>query len=238
MSQVTTNTVTSNVNPIKIGKKAFASSTVILLALLVLAGLLTRVVPAGSYARHIGADGVEVIDVESFEYSANPPLPAWKWFTAPVEVLGSAEGTVVIGIIVFFLCIGGSISLLNQGGVFGHMIARVAARYGARREQLIAATVLVLMLMSALTGIMEEAVFLVPLMIPLAAGLGMSPIIGPACRFSLSASARRRPHQPLHHRRRAAHSRRAPVQRALVQSPRVRRRLCGAGCFPYRTCSA
>lgn len=183
MSQVTTNTVTSNVNPIKIGKKAFASSTVILLALLVLAGLLTRVVPAGSYARHIGADGVEVIDVESFEYSANPPLPAWKWFTAPVEVLGSAEGTVVIGIIVFFLCIGGSISLLNQGGVFGHMIARVAARYGARREQLIAATVLVLMLMSALTGIMEEAVFLVPLMIPLAAGLGMSPIIGLGMSF-------------------------------------------------------
>ena len=172
-----------SVNSIKIGKKAFVSSFVILLALLVAAGLLTRAVPAGSYARHVGADGVEVIDVESFEYSDTPALPVWKWFTAPIEVLGSAEGTVVIGIIVFFLCIGGSISLLNQCGVFSHMIGRVIARFGSRRERLIAATVLVLMLISALTGIVEEAVFLVPLMIPLAAGLGMDTMIGLGMSF-------------------------------------------------------
>lgn len=170
-------------NSIRIGKKAFVSSFVILLVLLVLAGLLTRAVPAGSYARHIGADGLEVIDVESFEYSDSPSLPAWRWLTAPIEVLGSSEGAVVIGIIVFFLCIGGSISLLNQCGVFSHMIGRVIARYGARREQLIAATVFVLMLISALTGIVEEAVFLVPLMIPLAAGLGMDPIVGLGMSF-------------------------------------------------------
>ncbi len=180
-------------NSIKIGRKAFLSSFAILLALLVLAGMLTRVVPAGSYARIPAANGagtgagtgagVETIDVESFEYSDLPALPVWKWFTAPVEVLGSSEGAVVIGIIVFFLCIGGSISLLNQCGVFGHMIARVAARYGARREQLIAATVFVLMLICALTGIMEEAVFLVPLMIPLAASMGMDPIVGLGMSF-------------------------------------------------------
>jgi len=43
--------------------------------------------------------------------------------------------------------------------------------------------VLVLMLMSALTGIMEEAVFIVPLMMPLAASLGMDPLVGLGMSF-------------------------------------------------------
>ncbi len=167
---------------IKIGKKAFISSLAILLALLAAAGLLTRVVPAGSYARQEDG-GLTTIDIGSFEYIDRPALPVWKWFTAPVEVLASPEGSVVIAIILFFLCIGGAINLLNQCGVFSFIIGRVAARYGAKRYQLIASVVLVLMLMSALTGIMEEAVFIVPLMMPLAASLGMDPLVGLGMSF-------------------------------------------------------
>ena len=167
---------------IRIGKKAFISSLAILLALLVAAGLLTRVVPAGSYVRQEDG-GRTIIDINSFEYTDRPALPVWKWFVAPIEVLASPEGSVVIAIILFFLCIGGAINLLNQCGVFAFMISRVAARYGARRYRLIASVVLVLMLMSALTGIMEEAVFIVPLMMPLAASLGMDPLVGLGMSF-------------------------------------------------------
>ncbi|MEA4883259.1 MAG: AbgT family transporter [Clostridia bacterium] len=162
---------------IKIGKKAFISSVLILLALLVMAGVLTRVVPTGSYAR-LENGGAGAIDVASFQYASIPPLPVWKWFTAPIEVLWSPEGAVVIGIILFFLCIGGAINLLNQCGVFSFMIDRVVRSYAGAKYRLIAVTVLVLMLMSALTGIMEEAVFIVPLMMPLAQSLGMDPLIG------------------------------------------------------------
>jgi len=167
---------------IRIGKKAFISSLAILLALLVAAGLLTRVVPAGSYVRQEDG-GRTTIDINSFEYTDRPALPVWKWFVAPIEVLASPEGSVVMAIILFFLCIGGAINLLNQCGVFAFIISRVAARYGARRYRLIASVVLVLMLMSALTGIMEEAVFIVPLMMPLAASLGMDPLVGLGMSF-------------------------------------------------------
>ncbi len=167
---------------IRIGKKAFISSLAILLALLVAAGLLTRVVPAGSYVRQEDG-GRTTIDINSFEYTDRPALPVWKWFVAPIEVLASPEGLVVIAIILFFLCIGGAINLLNQCGVFSFIIRRVATRYGARRYRLIASVVLVLMLMSALTGIMEEAVFIVPLMMPLAASLGMDPLVGLGMSF-------------------------------------------------------
>ena len=184
---------------IKIGKKAFISSLAILLALLAAAGLLTRVVPAGSYARQEDG-GLTTIDIGSFEYIDRPALPVWKWFTAPVEVLASPEGSVVIAIILFFLCIGGAINLLNQCGVFSFIIGRVAARYGAKRYQLIASVVLVLMLMSALTGIMEEAVFIVPLMMPLAASLGMDPWSGWECPSLPLGSDSLRAHKPVHHR--------------------------------------
>jgi len=149
---------------------------------LVAAGLLTRVVPAGSYVRQEDG-GRTTIDISSFEFTDRPVLPVWKWFVAPIEVLASPEGSVVMAIILFFLCIGGAINLLNQCGVFSFIISRVAARYGARRYQLIASVVLVLMLMSALTGIMEEAVFIVPLMMPLAASLGMDPLVGLGMSF-------------------------------------------------------
>lgn len=167
---------------IRIGKKAFISSLAILLALLVLAGALTRVVPAGSYARQEDS-GRTVIDISSFEYTDRPALPVWRWFAAPVEVLASPEGSVVLAIILFFLCIGGAINLLNQCGVFAFMIERAATRYGSQRYSLIASVVLVLMLMSAMTGIMEEAVFVVPLMMPLAAGLGLDPLVGLGMSF-------------------------------------------------------
>jgi len=167
---------------IRIGKKAFISSLAILLALLVAAGLLTRVVPAGSYVRQEDG-GRTIIDINSFEYTDRPALPVWKWFVAPIEVLASPEGSVVIAIILFFLCIGGAINLLNQCGVFSFIISGVAARYGTRRYRLIASVVLVLMLMSALTGIMEEAVFIVPLMMPLAASLGMDSLVGLGMSF-------------------------------------------------------
>ena len=167
---------------IRIGKKAFISSLAILLALLVAAGLLTRVVPAGSYVRQEDG-GRTTIDINSFEYTDRPALPVWKWFVAPIEVLASPEGSVVMAIILFFLCIGGAINLLNQCGVFAFIISGVATRYGARRYRLIASVVLVLMLMSALTGIMEEAVFIVPLMMPLAASLGMDPLVGLGMSF-------------------------------------------------------
>jgi len=149
---------------------------------LVAAGLLTRVVPAGSYVRQEDG-GRTTIDISSFEFTDRPVLPVWKWFVAPIEVLASPEGSVVMAIILFFLCIGGAINLLNQCGVFSFIISRVAARYGARRYQLIASVVLVLMLMSSLTGIMEEAVFIVPLMMPLAASLGMDPLVGLGMSF-------------------------------------------------------
>lgn len=162
---------------IKIGKKAIISSVAILLALLVVSGIMANVVPSGSYHRDT-VDGKVVIDVNSFEYTDLPPLPVWRWFTAPIEVLWSPEGSMVIGIILLFLATGGAIAVLNGCGIFNFMIARVVRKHEDRKYRLLAITLLVIMSISACTGLMDEVVFLVPVMLPLAYSLGWDPFIG------------------------------------------------------------
>lgn len=61
----------------RISKKTFLSAAVILLCLLVLSGILTRVVPTGSYLRST-VDGKVVIDVNSFEYTELSPPAVWR----------------------------------------------------------------------------------------------------------------------------------------------------------------
>ncbi len=71
---------------VQISKKAFVQSVIILFVFMMVAGVLTRVVPAGTYQRLTEA-GRELIKPESFKYTAKPNYPIWRWFTAPVEVL-------------------------------------------------------------------------------------------------------------------------------------------------------
>jgi uncharacterized ion transporter superfamily protein YfcC len=162
---------------IAIGKKAFISSLAILLALILASGVMTRVVPAGAYRREI-VDGKVVIDVDSFEYVELPPPPIWRWFTAPIEVLWSPEGSMVIAIIILFLTTGGSISVLNECSVFNSIISKVVKGHENHKYRLLAVTVLVIMSISACTGLMDEVVFLVPIMLPLAYSLGWDSFIG------------------------------------------------------------
>jgi uncharacterized ion transporter superfamily protein YfcC len=76
-----------------------SQSLIILLVLMLAAGILTQVVPAGSYAQTMQA-GREVIDPQSFRYVARPDYPAWRWLTAPVEVLWGPDAVTIITTIV------------------------------------------------------------------------------------------------------------------------------------------
>lgn len=69
---------------IQISQKAFVQSVLILFVLMMVAGILTRVVPVGSYARTIQG-GREVIVPQSFQAIVHPDYPIWRWFTAPLR---------------------------------------------------------------------------------------------------------------------------------------------------------
>lgn len=177
---------------LRISKKAFIQSALILLSLMIVAGLLSLAIPSGSFERVL-VEGREIITPGSFQFTEAPDYPVWRWFTAPIEVLWGPDAPIVITIILIILFIGGSFALLDQAGVLKAVIARVVLRMGHRKYLLMAIVILCFMLFGALPGIFEEVVILVPIMIALAyllgwdamTGLGMSLL---ATAFGFSAA--------------------------------------------------
>lgn len=161
----------------QISRKAFIQSAGILLVLMILAGILTRVVPAGSYERTV-ADGRQVVLPGTFRAIPAPDYPVWRWFTAPVDVLGGPDGLSVIMIIVFILLVGGSFAILDGTGILRASVAGIVRRFQGRRLHLLAVVTLFFMLLGALFGVFEEVVPLIPLMIALSYSLGWDSLLG------------------------------------------------------------
>ncbi len=161
----------------QISQKAFIQSFIILIIIMIFAGVLTRLVPAGSYSR-IMSGGREVIDPTSFTFQAAADYPIWRWFTAPVEVLAGPDGLTVITIILFLLMVGASFAVLDGSGILRAVIAGIVVRFGGRKYLLLMAISLFFMLMGAFFGIFEEVLPLVPIMIALSLYLGWDTLVG------------------------------------------------------------
>lgn len=169
--------------------RSFITSAVVLAALMLAAGLLTRFVPAGSYAR--SPDGSIVAG--SYAPTERPDYPAWRWLTAPLEVFGSEDAATAAVIIAFIVIVGGAFAALRAAGVLEAAVASLSHRFGARRKLFLAVVCLFFMLIGSFMGIFEEVVPLVPLAISLSlsfgwdvfTGLGMSVL---AVGFGFSAA--------------------------------------------------
>jgi len=161
----------------QIGQKAFIQSILILFALMMVAGVLTLVVPAGQYAR-ITVGGRETIDPQSFQYVDRPDYPIWRWFVAPVEVLGSSSGLTVIVIIVVLFFAGGAFAVLDKTGTIGAFIGGIVRRFRHRKYTLLPLVCLAFMFLGSTLGTFEEVVLLVPMMIALSYSLGWDALVG------------------------------------------------------------
>ncbi len=162
---------------IKIGLKTFITSVAILIALIIISGILTRLVPQGAYQRTIEG-GRELILPNSFQFVNNTPYPLWHMLTAPIEVLFSADGPMIITIILFIFAIGGSFSILDNTGVLKAMISKIVARFGKQKYRLLPIIVLFFMLLGAMLGIFEETIPLVPIIVTLSYSLGWDSLMG------------------------------------------------------------
>ena len=71
-----------NRQSLRIGKRSYLISLGTLLVLMIVAGILTLLLPAGAYARPI-IDGREMNVEGSFRYTDKVSYPPWLWFLAP-----------------------------------------------------------------------------------------------------------------------------------------------------------
>ncbi|NMC85122.1 MAG: YfcC family protein [Anaerolineaceae bacterium] len=161
----------------QISRKAFIQTFIILLLIITFAGILTRVVPAGSYDR-VEQNGQMVIAPTTYHQLASNPLPIWRWFTAPIEVLWGPDSLMIITIIIFILLVSGGFAVLDKSGILKAVLGRIVKKFGSQKYLLLLAITLVFMLLGAFFGIFEEVVPLVPLMIALSYSMGWDALVG------------------------------------------------------------
>lgn len=162
---------------IAISARAFISTIAIILGLMVAAGILTYVVPAGHYL-HTSEAGVDRVVPGSFAYAPRPDYPVWRWFTAPAEVLWSPGNVQVITIIILLVLIGGSFTVLDGSGILKVALSLVVERFKNNKYGLMAAIIFFFMFASSVLGIYEEAAPLVVFIVPLALYLGWDSLTG------------------------------------------------------------
>ena len=144
---------------------------------MVVAGVLTRLIPAGAYDRTVD-QGRTLVVPGSYRQVERPVYPAWRWFTAPIEVLWSSDSLTVITIILFLVFIGGAFAVVEKGQVLAHILATFVARFRARKYLLMAGVMFFFALCGGILGIYEEAVPLVVFVVPLAHALGWDTLVG------------------------------------------------------------
>jgi uncharacterized ion transporter superfamily protein YfcC len=161
----------------QISKRAFIQSLVILFILMMIAGILTLVIPAGQYTR-IETDGRETIDPTSFQFIERPDYPIWRWIVAPIEVLGSESGLVIIVLIVVLFFAGGAFAVMDKTGTLRAFIGRIVRKFRDRKYTLLWVVSFAFMFLGATLGTFEEVVLLVPVMIALSYSLGWDALVG------------------------------------------------------------
>ena len=133
-----------NNSGIQISKKSFFSSVAILFVLMMAAGILTYVIPAGTFEKVI-VDGKEAIVPGTFAFTGDGGYPIWRWFTAPVEVLWSSDAVTVISIIIFICIIGGTFCVLDKSGMLKYIMNGLVKRFESSKYKLMAVLVLFFM---------------------------------------------------------------------------------------------
>ncbi|MCR4648493.1 MAG: hypothetical protein K5776_05375 [Lachnospiraceae bacterium] len=158
--------------------KSFISVMIILFSLLVLAIVLTYVLPKTEFGvlENGKTDYTKVYILENAG-----GIPLWKGILAPVLVFFSPDGLSLVFLSLFILSVNASFYLMEELGGIKAVVGAVVKRFGNRR-------ILLLMIMSFLfycfgsfLGLFEEMITLLPIICAICLSIGYDSFTGFLC---------------------------------------------------------
>ena len=161
-------------NLLSISKKAFLNVVYILFFLILAAGIVSLIIPAGAFMRN--DDGTIISG--SFVYVTNYSYPIWRILTAPFEVLVGPDAVSVIMIGLFLIILGGTFAVMDKTGGIKVIIQSLIVRFKNNKYLLLRLIILMFMLFGAFFGIFEESIALLPILILLSLSLGWDTLTG------------------------------------------------------------
>ncbi|MDA3810123.1 MAG: AbgT family transporter [Spirochaetaceae bacterium] len=162
---------------VKIGKKAFIGSVLIILVLMIVSGIMGKILPSGSFERVI-ENSREIVINGSFQFIDAPDYAIWRWFTAPIEVLWGRDSLTVITLCLLIIFISGSVTVLESAGVITFMLDELVAKFKSRKYLLMALIIFLFMFLASFLGIYEGLVPLILFIVPLAHSIGWDSLTG------------------------------------------------------------
>jgi len=144
---------------------------VLLYCMILLAYVLTLVLPAGQFETET-SHGHEVVVPGTYAVvEGTEPLPVWEVLTVIPRGLGDAQG-----IIFFVFIIGGALAIIRATGALDAALAKVLNRFGGQPMLLILMGMLAFAVGSSTIGMAEEYIPLVAILITLCVGMRMDTV--------------------------------------------------------------
>lgn len=148
---------------------------VIIFAILILAAILTYIIPAGTFDRETAENGISVIIPDSYERVANASTSIIEVFTSIQEgMIGGA------GLIFLVLTIGGSFAVIEKTGAIDSLIMRTIAKTKNKEWVLIIIVAALFSVFGGLGIIANAVIAFIPIGIILARAMKMDAIVGVA----------------------------------------------------------
>ncbi len=178
---------------VKFGVKSFITVVGILLAVLILVGVLTYVVPAGKYTLY--TTDAKLAEQPFYEYTTNKDLDKqivpdsyrellpgenttrlqwWLWLVSPFMALFSGTSSNMLMIVALLLVLGGTFKVLEESGGLVSLVRVIMVKLHSKRLVAIWVITAVIMVLSAVFGLQEQLLILYPVFAMLCTALNWS----------------------------------------------------------------
>ncbi|MEH7343205.1 YfcC family protein [Bacillus sp. JJ1532] len=160
-------------NPIQQDKKGLnINAFVLIFFVIVIATILTYILPAGEYDR-IEKAGRTIVVPDSFHFTDPSPVGFFHIFTSIHSGMVQAAG-----IIFFVLLVGGAFGVLKATGALDALIVSITNKLANKELLLIPVVTLFFAAGGTLMGMAEETIVYIGIITPLAIALGFDAMVG------------------------------------------------------------
>lgn len=156
----------------KVKKKKVPHTLVILAIIILCAVVLTWIIPAGVYERVENAQGVEVINPDSFKYIDKSPVNPIKIFNISMD--GFKKASTLIFVILFS---GASFNIITMSGALQSLIGVVSKKTESKEYLFIPILTFIFGLICTTQGV-NTFIGFAPVMVMIALAMGFDSIVG------------------------------------------------------------
>ncbi|MFR9307464.1 MAG: YfcC family protein [Lachnospiraceae bacterium] len=157
-------------------KKSFKMphTFVIIIFMILLATVLTWIIPAGKFERFENAAGIKVIDPNQFTYLGRTPVNPFK---IPLYIVNAIKSRIALMQVILFS--GGAFELIARSGALHSVVARIAKMFKNQLYIFIPLMTTIFALICTTQGVNQFIAF-APVIVMITLGMGLDSITGAA----------------------------------------------------------